>query len=83
LESETMSEWQPIETAPKGLPSEDVGCRDASEWFLGLRKDGQVWEIQRRGWPQDDGWRDRDDTTYTPEWFTHWMPLPQPPEHSS
>jgi hypothetical protein len=67
--------WKSIDSAPKGLPSSDVGCRDASEWFEGLHKSGRVIEIHRRGWPNDDGWADRDECYYQPDRFTHWRPL--------
>lgn len=81
LASPINSAWQPMETAPKGLPTESVGCRDVSEWFLAKDKRGRIHEIHRRAWPQDDGWADRDETYYVPDYFTHWAPKPAtPPE---
>lgn len=63
-----MSEWQPIETAPKD-GTEIVG-HDAK---TGTSHVTCVW----RG-----GWYDPDDHYYSeaPEFIpTHWMPLPPPP----
>lgn len=31
--------WRTMDSAPKGHPSMDVGCRDVSEWFLGKPAD--------------------------------------------
>lgn len=62
-----MSEWQPIETAPKG----DVLllCRRGfdGDWSMhtGYWSDGG-----RKGWTTGAMWLDQ---------MTHWMPLPDPP----
>lgn len=74
-----MSDWLPIESAPRGMPSDNVGCRDASEWFLASRPQRKTWLVRRRAWPQDDGWEDQLRSHYAPGAFTHWMPLPAPP----
>ena len=69
-----MSEWQPIETAPReGSP------------FLGAVywADTGEWEILRMAWNETAG--RFGDATYAPfihdqEQPTHWMPLPEPPK---
>jgi hypothetical protein len=70
-----MSEWQPIETAPK----------DGAEILLGFA--GEKWIVQGR-WVGDykarDGawWALNNDPTdaWGGELYpTHWMPLPSPP----
>lgn len=62
-----MSDWQPIETAP----------RDGTE-IIGHDIRTGVSHVTR--W--DYGWDDPDDHYYSeaPEYSpTHWMPLPSPP----
>lgn len=64
-----MTEWQPIETAPKDAtevlgyvgPSYEGGCLILSYYRCNGLK----------------AWRDWDQDIWEP---THWMPLPQPPE---
>lgn len=61
-----MSEWQPIETAPRDSPV-----------VVALIHDGRVWRVSdarfnRIGWYTVHGGR----SCY---WATHWMPLPDPP----
>jgi hypothetical protein len=63
-----MSEWQPIETAPKG---KRFLCNDSSydgEWLcIAEFEDGHIVNTDyRRG-------------VVNP---THWMPLPTPPENN-
>ena len=70
-----MSEWQPIETAPK----------DRSRILLGRFVDH--CEEGRNGYISTDYWRTKEidgwdgfgafNSTYWPA--THWMPLPKPP----
>jgi hypothetical protein len=71
-----MSEWQPIETAPK----DGTAILVCSAWTM---PDG----LYRVGWIADGffdgghwlfGWLDLDPEEYSPP--THWMPLPAPPE---
>ena len=64
-----MSEWQPIETAP----------RNATEILVILANHdvhvvyGHYYDLRQKfEWAQFDGVND-----YNP---THWMPLPKPPE---
>jgi hypothetical protein len=62
-----MSEWQPIETAPK----------DGTE-FLAFQPG---WELDFAWWDQARGmWMDRHGDQTVP---THWIPLPPPPEATS
>lgn len=75
--------WQPIETAPRGLPSESVGCRQASEWFIGrvsekYRREGRppIVTIRRRAWPQEDAWAGQDQAYYVSDFFDAWRPTP-------
>ena len=71
--------WKPIETAPKGEITEDVGNRGSSEWFLGLNIAGDIRKIRRLPEMHSFTWIDGENTHYAAEWFTHWMPLPTPP----
>ncbi|QEH36565.1 hypothetical protein OJF2_51490 [Aquisphaera giovannonii] len=71
--------WQPIETAPKGEITEDVGCRGVSEWFIGLQSDGDVRKIRRLPTMHSYDFADTEQVYYAASWFTHWMPLPKPP----
>lgn len=64
-----MSEWQPIETAPKdgtavlGATTDlfDGGCEVV------------FWDDDREMWGTNDG------PYFFKGRFTHWMPLPEPP----
>lgn len=72
--------WMPIESAPKGVPTKDVGCRGESEWFLGkpsgkYPQSAPFVAICRRAWPQDDSWKDAGDTHYRPDYFSEWCPI--------
>lgn len=68
-----MSEWQPIETAPKGIEGKYqsgprillADKRGAKIGFFSRHKDGV-----RGSWHTPSG-------VFEP---THWMPLPQPPK---
>jgi hypothetical protein len=66
-----MSEWQPIETAPKD------GTRVIAR--QGFTVDTMFWS--KRIWAGGGGWVSdicRSETyVYSP---THWMPLPDPPQ---
>lgn len=79
-----MSEWQPIETAPKDgtkvLIVNDEGAIDVAgyieQWnerdeWVRKAKDGDVYRTVR----EDRGYWGTG-TAYCP---THWMPLPAPP----
>jgi hypothetical protein len=85
-----MSEWQPIETAPRdgtqrlGLTARGY-CIFA--WHDDTRGPGVSDDVQVPGWEafcdgetvMDEGWDTG--TGYTLEVSpTHWMPLPEPPK---
>lgn len=73
--------WRPIEEAPQGEVTEDVGCRGASEWFEGRvapkYQHGRPPYIivRRRAWPQEDGWECPGEATYVPGLIDAWRPL--------
>lgn len=73
-----MSEWQPIETAPKDgtrILIFDNGCISIANWHE---------QIDNYNHAPFDGWLIfyPDDAFYTQvsENPTHWMPLPEPPK---
>lgn len=76
-----MSEWQPIETAPKdgtGILVIDMTAR--------LPQAGQAWWIADV-WTlvsPDTGWALEEDLYRSMIWVspTHWLPLPAPPVQS-
>lgn len=75
-----MTEWQPIETAPKdGTPilasGINLGTPDKGRHYVIAR-----WEICERPDPDDwSGWYEPDGDGGPYPWLTHWMPLPSPP----
>ena len=86
-----MSDWQPIETAPKDgteilLWAKDVGPRVGSfdsEFNNdpdGYRPYGGWWSLTGEISPAFPAWRDLEEVPAknTP---THWMSLPEPPEN--
>ena len=76
LEQLPMTEWQPIETAPK----------DGAAILLGLPIVGNLAENDRRVY--EGRWNGLQKTWTGINGFivlsvaTHWMPLPEPPEQS-
>jgi hypothetical protein len=69
-----MSEWQPIETAPRD-ETYILGYADGEMTVVHWRDyDGEgCWQLAVSGLHADDG-----------EWWpTHWMPLPKPPKTES
>lgn len=68
-----MSEWQPIETAPKDGTTIDLWLQ-AGERIADARWNRDAW----RFWCQDE--------FESMDWIkivgraTHWMPLPEPPK---
>jgi hypothetical protein len=71
-----MSEWQPIETAPK----------DGTEFISWLVNDGRGWiEFRTRFDPDSEAFQIYTRVDYdTDDWesgytATHWLPLPPPP----
>ena len=74
-----MSEWQPIETAPK-----DGTAILASGVNLGTGPGRHYavcsWEHCAEPRPEDwSGWYETDGDGGPYPWLTHWMPLPAPP----
>ena len=72
-----MSEWQPIETAPKD-GDQLVYCSDTNEqfiafWSKSIESDDEAWTFGR--FRNDVG--ELCSLVCRP---THWMPLPEPPE---
>lgn len=71
-----VSEWQPIETAPKELGKRILGLKDCGE--------GTLTSISIVFWLNDGEWYLYDHASGTAEGFgyrvTHWMPLPAAPE---
>jgi len=66
-----MSEWQPIETAPKdgtGILVCDAAIAGGSM---------NVVSYTNEDWPQV--WETQEFSVYHVDAFTHWMPLPEPP----
>lgn len=63
-----MSEWQPIETAPKWPGYEALILFDGKRVFTGWKGDGGQWYC--------DQFADHLSEIDPP---THWMPLPEPP----
>ena len=67
-----MSEWQPIETAPKtGQAFLAAPTRDHARPFVALWLDENHPDADGAGWY--DHWN------FDPVEFTHWMPLPEMP----
>lgn len=66
-----MTEWQPIETAPKDGTTVDLWCVagfGAAERAPGMEYRDGSWEHELAGDELNEGW--------TP---AHWRPLPPPP----
>jgi hypothetical protein len=79
-----MSEWQPIETAPKEeghwiiVWDADYELPMVVHWWGGLELVNGQWEPNEFGeWSADLRMKDRGPNSTSP---THWMPLPAPPE---
>lgn len=75
-----MSEWRPIETAPKD--GTRIWCwfhyDDEDSGAYAVRWDRNEYE-ESKNWTLDDG--ESATLSYDPP--THWMPLPQPPNTHS
>lgn len=73
-----MTDWQPIETAPKDgtrilLLGKEYGEPKVS---IGAYQDNKVWSDESSTTDDGYGWYGHDNWSPTP---THWMPLPEPP----
>ena len=64
-----MSEWRPIEEAPKDTPNDFI-LWNGVRVFFGWCDDENRW--------RDSANQDHNDYLEVPQ-PTHWMPLPQPP----
>ncbi len=73
-----MSEWQPIETAPKDGQHVLLAITEDGPPGLGYVSEGYYEEDGDRGWySANTHWTDSYDGSLFP---SHWMPLPKPPE---
>ena len=85
-----MTDWQPIETAPRDQRRVLIGYFDTEGIW---RERIAFWGIPYEGAPKEAGWWHADGggtslsadvhTKWTdgkPLGVTHWMPLPEPPE---
>lgn len=70
-----MSQWQPIETAPK-----------KTDEILGARYEDGEWEMRVMFWTGASWWLEVNEGGQNERCFrfhpTHWMPLPDPPPPS-
>lgn len=81
-----MTEWQPIETAPKVEDVYYLGFDEISALATGRRADGLClirWLDEDEDWP--DEWEVQPfceglNVIMSETRVTHWMPLPAPPE---
>lgn len=74
-----MSEWQPIETAPKDGTRVLVFSPDAREPQIFVAWLGSFILPGTKG-EEDEGWIDAWSDDLVDAWPTHWQPLPAPPE---
>ena len=72
-----MSEWQPIETAPKdGTPVLVAQPRDKHGWWIDVAEN--FYEVDEH-LDATDKWLGRESHSVSCR-PTHWMPLPEPPK---
>jgi hypothetical protein len=74
-----MSEWQPIETAPKdGTPVLIAECSALIDgrphWYIDTAVNFYELDVREK-----DVWREREGSDVVCDSPTHWMPLPAPP----
>ena len=77
-----MSEWQPAETAPKGVPI--IAYGSVTHWQF---KEEQPKEVLHAICEDDGYWWNPTGDCYTDGGYeiinvTHWHPLPKPPENA-
>lgn len=83
LEFAKEMQWQPIETAPRGVSCLITNSKWVHQATLGKYVDG------REDWAEFECWavHDCEDQFYSvlidPDDPTHWMPLPQPPKQQT
>lgn len=74
-----MSEWQPIETAPKdGSPVLVYAVEGCTQWKFYT----PLWICRWEEGHEDGEWIEAGGELYTTCKPTHWMPLPKPPKDS-
>lgn len=79
--AEKLTEWQPIETAPK----------DATKALFYSPGNPKAWHARaKHPHIMVDGWNSGQGSGANTRWnelpeapYTHWMPLPQPPKEAS
>jgi hypothetical protein len=69
-----MSEWKPIETAPKD-GTLVIALTPAPEFVR--------WWTDPDFFGEDYPWVGRDGSSYKESHVTHWMPIPPPPQEES
>ena len=69
-----MTEWQPIETAPRDGTCILLGC------FTVENPNYQVTAFWNPDFFLGSPWDSPDGTAWAADYFTHWMPLPEPPK---
>jgi len=76
------SGWKTMDSAPVGEPTESVGSKGPSEWFLAISKAKQIVCVQRIAEPGGLSYEFTDSSFsyYAHDFFTHWKPLPEPPQ---
>ena len=91
-----MTKWQPIDTAPKDgtpiiayRPAANVGTHSRVIVVRWYDEDGQAFPVGAWCWPvdiedeyDDEEWMEivTEGNNFEATDFTHWMPLPEPPE---
>lgn len=73
-----MTEWKPIETAPKD-GTEILGWLKEGKWAVVSFKVTKSYCHWNREFRDSENWW-KDNVTCTP---THWMPLPNPPKEKT
>lgn len=69
-----MSEWQPIETAPRDGTVVLVCGHGSAGYYVADAK----WDTDEEAWCLFD--QPSDDHVWPSHGHTHWMPLPEPPK---
>jgi hypothetical protein len=80
-----MNNWQPIETVPRGRAPVDLWVRSyfwnadgAKQLAVEFRLPEAIWFNQQ--WTDADGNPFSELDGFTNVEFTHWQPLPEPPD---
>lgn len=84
-----MSDWQPIDTAPRDGSAILAGSinhksREVVCWQDGLPSGSMAGienpDVPEEGWVNEGPHKDR--FYANPRYFTHWKPLPEPPKET-